>query len=78
MCKGRDGVTGLLHQDDAKRKMRGCKRVDEEGMCCSKAESRSTNGSYELQKCQMQTEERGQWEIRACWRVGVSAAHQIV
>lgn len=60
MCKGRDGVTGLLQQDDAERKMKGCKRVDEEEMCCSNAENRSTNGCYELQKCQIETEERGQ------------------
>lgn len=58
MCTGRDGVTELLQQDNAERKMKGCKRVDEEEMCCSSAENRSTNGSYELQKCQIQTEER--------------------
>lgn len=75
MCKGRDGVTGLLQQDDVERKMKGCKRVDEEEMCCSDAENRSTNGSYKLQKCQIQTEERGQREIRTGWRTGVFQQH---
>lgn len=59
----------------AERKMKGCKRVDEDEMCCSNAENRSTNGSYELQKCQIQTEERGQQEIRTCWRAGVFQQH---
>lgn len=70
MCKGRAGMTGLV-QDGAERKMKSSKRVDEEEMCCSDAENRSTNGSYELQKCQIETEERGQWEIRERWRVRV-------
>lgn len=75
MYKGRDGVTGLLQQDDAERKMKGCKRVEEEEMCCSNAENRSTNGSYELHKSQIETEERGQWEIRTCWKVGAFQQH---
>lgn len=69
MCKGRAGVTRLLQRDGAERKIKGYKRVDEEEKCCSDAENRSTNGSYKLQKCQIQAEDRVQWDIRPCQRV---------
>lgn len=68
-------MTGLLQQEDAGRKAEGCESVDEEEMCRSSAENRSTNGSYESQKCQIQTEERGRWQIRTCSRVGVFQQH---